>query len=380
VTTVQIAGAGPAGLSAAIALRRRGAHAIIFERRSEIGARFNGDFQGLENWSTRADVRTELSSLGINTEQLPLAPIKRLEVWFGNRGPLVCHTPEPLFYLVRRGSGDGSLDSALLAQAMEAGVEFRFNSPIDMLHHGGLVAAGPHAADFIAEGVTFAHEGTDLAVGVIDDGLAPAGYAYLLRHGGRCTIATVLWRDFKRVHDCLDRTLDWFGDHYDAVPSDAHRFGGYGNFFTHLPLSRGHNILLGEAGGLQDYLFGFGMRYAFRSAGAAVEAVLRGGDTQTSYTQLIDRTLRPQMRASLVNRAIFEALGPASFVLAPLIRADARSLLRVLYNEGIVKRALSPFVSKAYHSRLTDKNCLHQDCECVWCRHGGRTDSEQASL
>lgn len=39
----------------------------VFERRRDVGARFHGDFQGLENWSTEKDVLEELASFGIET-------------------------------------------------------------------------------------------------------------------------------------------------------------------------------------------------------------------------------------------------------------------------------------------------------------------------
>ncbi|NIQ58118.1 MAG: hypothetical protein GWN71_33620, partial [Gammaproteobacteria bacterium] len=88
---------------------------------------------------------------------------------------------------------------------------------------------GPHAADVIAEGIAFPWEGPDLAVAVIDPDLGPGGYAYLLRHGGRATLASVLWRGFRSIHERLARTEAWFAEHYGVRPGRRHRFGGFGN-------------------------------------------------------------------------------------------------------------------------------------------------------
>lgn len=54
--TVQIAGAGPAGLAAAITLAREGVSVQVHEARNEVGYRFQRDLQGLENWTTQQDV------------------------------------------------------------------------------------------------------------------------------------------------------------------------------------------------------------------------------------------------------------------------------------------------------------------------------------
>jgi len=66
--TVQIAGAGPAGLAAAITLAREGVSVQVHEARKEVGYRFQRDLQGLENWTTQQDVLQWMHENGLNTE------------------------------------------------------------------------------------------------------------------------------------------------------------------------------------------------------------------------------------------------------------------------------------------------------------------------
>jgi predicted flavoprotein YhiN len=47
---IDVVGAGPAGLVAAINLAKAGFAVTLHESASSVGHRFHGDFQGIENW------------------------------------------------------------------------------------------------------------------------------------------------------------------------------------------------------------------------------------------------------------------------------------------------------------------------------------------
>ena len=65
---IVIMGAGLSGLAASIILARGGRKVIIHDIRENSGARFDGDFQGLENWTTGTDFFDELREWGIDPE------------------------------------------------------------------------------------------------------------------------------------------------------------------------------------------------------------------------------------------------------------------------------------------------------------------------
>lgn len=58
-------------MAAAITLARAGFDVTVYEQHPDVGHRFQGDFQGLENWTTEKDVLAELSGMGMRPISWP---------------------------------------------------------------------------------------------------------------------------------------------------------------------------------------------------------------------------------------------------------------------------------------------------------------------
>src|SRR3989338_9605978 len=154
---IEIVGAGPSGLVAAINLARAGYKVTVYEEKAYVGHRFHGDYQGLENWSTKEDVTLLLERIGIGKRgrYFVCHPYNELTVFDANLNPAVIRSDLPLFYLVRRGDAPGCLDRGLLEIALEAGVQVVFSKRVERLEGGGIVSIGPRAADAVAQGIIF---------------------------------------------------------------------------------------------------------------------------------------------------------------------------------------------------------------------------------
>lgn len=365
---IQIGGAGPAGLAAAITLARAGRRVRVHELQREVGHRFGGDFQGLENWSGPHDVLDWLRDLGITREfaALPFSRGHIFDAW-GERYEIA--GSRSLFYMVERGPGPGTLDTALLEQAQSLGVEVRFNSRLDRVDGPGILAAGPKAPDAIAVGYHFETSLGDGFWAILDDELAPQGYAYLLVMGGRGTVKSCMFAGFKREHEYVRRTVAAFErlTGLDMINAVAH--GGVGNFRIPTRASSGLHPITGEEAGFQDFLWGFGMRYAILSGVLAARSLLEGADYEASWR----RELEPPMWSSMVNRALFSLLGNPGYrwILrrSRKRRWDAYRFLHGVYEPWPIKRLLLPWARSRVTSRRRDESCDHVDCACVWCRH-----------
>lgn len=370
---VHIVGAGPAGLVAGINLARDGYEVILHEQKQEVGSRFHGEFQGLENWSTEEDVCDFLKTIGVfinfNCEPCHEA------IFYGPKGkPVTISSRRPLFYLVERGSAEWTLDQGLKRQAVGEGVQIRWGSKLEIAPSGWvIVGTGPKAADAIARGIVFKTSHPDVSVGFLDNRIAPAAYAYLLVNCHRATFATCLFHDFQHEQLYFERALQKLRSVMDIDIQEPQDFGGFVNFFIKpSAVKNGHILYVGETAGFQDALWGFGLRYAMLSGYLAAVSIKTG----IFYDDLCRKYLLPMQRTSLANRWLFAHLGNWGYrmLLHHMKNTDVIQKLREHYRPSRTKNLLYYLANRWYSTRLVDKQCMHQNCNCIWCRHC-RTDS-----
>jgi len=341
--TILIAGAGPAGLTAAITLAHAGYQAVVHERQRDVGMRFCEDFQALENWTSEEDVLDTIRGFGIQPD-FYCRPIHRLSS-YGPRSAAHVTFKEPHAYLIRRGSRDGSLDNALKRQTLALGVEICFESPLKDAE-ADIVATGPRQACAIAVGCVFDTDLNEQAAVLLDDALAPKGYAYLLVADGRGTLAAVLYDRFSSGKVCLARTTRRVQDLLGLTMRNVRQFGGYGTFDLTRPLMQGRRRYVGEAAGLQDYLFGFGIRQAMVSGHLAARSIIEGAE----YDRTCRQALGNHLRTSLINRYWYEYMGQTGYDLLVSLSSRTqhqRTFWSKIYTKPILRMLLYPL---AFHA------------------------------
>lgn len=363
--TVHIAGGGVSGLAAAALLAGRGVAVEVHERTAgEGGGRFAGGWQVLENGSCPEDALAEAKRLGIDVgfESVPARQAFFLD---GAGRVYEVQSADPFAYFVRRGQGTGTLDEALRRQAEEAGaVLFRRAAadwPVD------IVATGPRQADGVAREVVFSSDLPDTVTVLFDPRLTPSGYAYLFCLDGHATFGVAQVRGVRGLararEGAWQRFRKVFGEFSVARLHDG---GQFMNFSIPAHLSgRDGRWYVGEAAGVQDYLFGLGNRLALRSAALVADGLMGRWD-QVAFANRI----RQPMITSLALRFLYERAGTTTF--AALCRqaaaGDFRELLMQLQRPRPLLRVLARLVMTAWRER---HGCRHAPV-CSWCRRRER--------
>jgi flavin-dependent dehydrogenase len=341
---VRIRGAGPSGLAAAITLARAGRAVVVYERRRDCGRRFGGDLQGLENWSDDVDVLDELASYGI-ARDFHAAPFTRGVQTNGSRADTLSF-PRPAFYLVKRGSAPDTLDQSLKRQALAAGVTIHFDTPAPDALPIAIDASGPLGRTPFAvdTGIVFETDAPDQAVALLHDAAGLRGYSYLLITEGYGCCCSMAFDAFATIHRQHEEAVRRLITPQGITVRSPRRVGGVGHFMPVGHWMRGASRVVGEAAGLQDFLWGFGIRLAIRSGVLAARAVLEGRE----YAHDAEQAFRAVGRTGLVNRMLWDLgrVGDYRGIMALLRVRGPYPVLQFLYRDSWVQRALYPLAKR----------------------------------
>ena len=359
---IRIAGAGPSGLAAAIALARGGRGVEVHEAKRDVGTRFIGDLQIIEAASEPEPVPDFLDRIGIQ-RNFYFRPVD-WATFYDHRGKSrVIRSNAPYGWFIKRGAEENTLDRGLLAQAQAAGVNVLFNSrlaPSD----ADIVATGPASPDGLAREMTWTTDDPERVDVYFDHKVAPGGYSYMFILDGVATFGCAIVADFKQIDNYFDHSLAAAQRmHPFHMPADARVGYSYMNFHLKERATSGRSVYVGEAAGFQDYLFGLGIRYALTSGNLAARSIIEGRD----FDDLWNQELAAKQETSLVNRFLYEAGGNTGLSMFVRQAARAKDFHRYLsgwHARKWWKAALTPLVRRFWrHSG----RCLHKPGD-HWCR------------
>ena len=357
---IKIAGAGPSGLTAAITLAKAGYEVDVFEARPAVGARFIGDLQVIENMSRAEDAAEMLKRFGLSTNFF-IQPVSSALFFDYRLHSQPVQSRRPFGYFIRRGSGSETLDQGLLAHALAAGVKVHYEKRIKP-EEADIVATGPAVPDGLAKEMTFSTSLPDTVWVIFDMNLSPGGYAYLFVLNGQATLGCAITRNLTRINDYFGRAVGRFQEITSFKIENPVIAYSFMNFSLKDSAQVDRRLLVGEAGGFQDYLFGLGLRYALTTGFVAAQSIIR----KERYDLLWKEAIGPAQEISLVNRYLYEWGGNRglSTFIRRAGRGDVQDYLGGWHADKPWKRLLLPVIKWAWRE---EKRCSHR-LPRHWCR------------
>ena len=345
VGKIKILGAGISGLTASINLAKGGLDVTVFEKSSSVGSRFHNDFQGLENWSDETDALQILKNLSLKTNFWNKG-FKKASIYTDLKKEFITKDADNLFYLVQRGPED-SLDENLKNQALDAGVEIKFNSKITG-DECDIIATGVSGKKpvGVVKGIVFDTDSDDSIILILNDKLAFKGYSYLLVADGKATLACVVIKDLSKANSCFNNSFEAFSKLKKFKIENKRSFAGYGTFALNESNKQNRKLFVGEAAGFQDLFLGFGMKYALLSGYAAAKSIMEEKDYDMIWRELF----LDKQKASAANRLIYEISGVWGYNYIANRLSNSRSpksWLKDQYSSSLSKRLIYPFTKFA---------------------------------
>ena len=107
---IHIMGAGLSGLAAAIVLAKAGKEVHVHDVRADSGARFDGDFQALENWSMDDDFFDQLAQWGLDASSFKATTFDTVDLIHPDDVITQAYTDGVAYRIVERGTSDHTID------------------------------------------------------------------------------------------------------------------------------------------------------------------------------------------------------------------------------------------------------------------------------
>ena len=178
-------------------------------------------------------------------------------------------------------------------------------------------------------------------------------------------ICTCLWRKQKKSGRYLNETIAWYESKYNLNRVPIKRVGGKGDFSLPKKYVHKNKLYVGEAGGLQDFMWGFGMRYAITSGVLAAQSILK----ECEYEVEVRKRLVPLIKTSAINRFLMNRIGDRGFKFIAKYwmkdqkkKGDGLKFMKWVYQPGIFRKSLWPLVklSMLRKKRLKDGRLVYR--------------------
>jgi len=300
---IAIAGAGPAGLTAAIFLAKNGYEVTIYEKRKKYNF---CHISATRNYSQ--DILKMFSSFG-----LKLSPsFEIFKVFRHSPSGYVSKTfsKKPIFYIFERGFLKNSIENGLIETAKKLNIEIKWGNKKNP-DNVDIVATGPkkNKANIFGYGAIFKIKKIDSVHLFYNTNYVKPGYISIIPSKKLCEILCVAFgkkseEKAKRGFEIAIRNEELLKK--ISTHEKLFTIKGYGNYFW--PKMK-RKLFIGEAGGFLDPSRGFGLWYALLTGYLAAFSIIY----KTDFNELWRKYLKDELEKSYERNKIFSKMNNNQF-------------------------------------------------------------------
>jgi flavin-dependent dehydrogenase len=348
---IKIIGAGYAGLSSAISLALAGESVNVFDKASFVGSSELENFKAIRNYDLDVDLLDLLKSWGFKLDSNVFFPINKITKFApsGRKMTVFSENGKPLFYTIRKGNQQDSLDMQLYEQAISEGVKFQFSRNMN-LSSGDILSVNAIFRNISAYGHLY--KGVNVnpheILFFMDNRYAPNGYLYLIPFGKHEIVIAATTFD---MTCSLPILLNKFIIENEVISKIIE--GGFmantftGSAYCNYPKTaeiRGIKFI-GASAGFVEAGRGFGVRYALQSGKLASDSIIK----KKNYDYLWKNAFGKDLETGLKRRLLLEQMSNDDY--EKLVLEDIINIKRYDKYPGVFKDLI---LSSKISSGLTD--------------------------
>lgn len=307
---IKIAGAGIAGLSAAITLKRlRNDFDIsIRDKADSIKDKTTRGVNALRNYSEKIDIQKKYADLGFKLQNFH--PIKRQMFLLSNGKYFDIESNEkPIFYTTIRGI-KSSIDNMLLQQAIDLKINIQWNSTFKKEETDIFATGAELYSHCIGFGQHFIDvEETDTIIVLQNSKYCPYGYMCILPYSNN--EATIILGKFNPNHKSqvksdYNKALQEIPQFQEFIQGASAKYevNGVGNFGIPSTTINESSILIGERAGLLEAFRGYGVHNAILSGYAAGKSLANGSDYNSLQKKMLFRSLERGLQRRIAENEL----------------------------------------------------------------------------
>ncbi len=307
---VKIAGAGLAGMSAAITLLKKGYEVTVYEEKKKNDEQ-KLDAHGILNYLKGNVSFTSLNELLSNFDAKIDYSHEYFKILRYGPGPNivkseVTNNEIPVAYSIERGSHHNSAEQQLRAQAIKIGCEMIYGekAPIKEMN---IIATGNFSRSIIGVGSVYddCSLETDSILMSNDPKYSPGGYFYILPLGkGKAVTMLTCFENYsiKKLRTNFTNAIRDIPPINEVIKNatKCHNIVGFGSTVRRKSAIWNGKLIIGEAGGFLDALWGFGTINAIRSGYYAASSIVNN----VNFDQLWKKEIGKEIYASHLLRVL----------------------------------------------------------------------------